>query len=85
MDSPVKYPALHPAALAARSGVRWVEANLGTPSDSRSGLDRVGAVSGLNLGAPAAGDSGTVQVDVASLGGLGGEVLGQEIIAQRLQ
>lgn len=63
----------------------WAELDQGTLNNSRSGQDRVGAVSGLNLGLPAARDSGRVQADVAGLGGLGGEVLGQEVIAERLQ
>ena len=83
--SGVKYPAMHTLVMEMTCAIEWAEAHLGTLRDSRSGLDRVGAVSGLNLGSPAAGASGSVQADVAGLGGLGGEVLRQEVIAERLQ
>ncbi len=76
---------MHALEVETTGGDSWAEVDAGTPSDSRSYLDRVGAVSGLNLGLPAAGDSGRVQADVAGFGGLGGEVLEQEIIAERLQ
>ena len=85
MISAVKYPAMPPSVVeVTRAGGR-AGVHPGKRSDSRSGLDRVGAVSGLNLGSPAAEESGSVQTDVAGLGGLGVEALRQEVIAERFQ
>jgi hypothetical protein len=81
----VKYPLKWPSVVEMAMGMDWAEAYLGTLSYTRSWLNRVGAVSGLNLGASAADGSGTVQADVASLGGLGGKVFWQEVIAECFQ
>lgn len=67
------------------SGMGWTGAHLGTRSHSRSSLNRVGTVSGLNLGSPAADNSGSVQADLAGLDGSGRKVLWQEVIAERFQ
>jgi len=73
--SAVKYPAIHIPVVEMKCVIGWAEATLGTVRDSRSGLDRVGGDRGLNQGSPAAGDSRSVQADVAGLGGLGGKVI----------
>ena len=53
---------------------------------ARSGLDREGAVSGLNLGPPSADGSSAVEADVAARRGTRIEIgLGQQVVAERFQ
>jgi len=95
-DSARKHPVWWCSAVKYRSddvpAEEWVAGrgqtwgNWAKGSDARSRQDRAGGLSGLNLGTPAAGRSGTIEADVATLGGFGVEVgLRQEVVAERFQ
>ena len=85
-NSAVKYPPLGTPGDELTVRQSQIRGKWGTAGASRSGRDRAGAVSGLNLGTPAAGASGSIEADVATPGGLGVEVgLWQQVIAQPLQ
>ena len=79
-------PAQKPAWAGNGEGSEAGEGKMATASDYSVRLDRVGAVSGLNLGAPSTGGSRTIQAHVTTNGGRRVEIrLGQQVVTERFQ